>query len=210
VIVDVYADTICPWCRIGNKHLTDALKSWEGEAVVVRHHPFELRPDMPTAGVNFKQQMAALKGDDNIKPMLDRVCQAGEACDLTFKFDAVERMPNTLLSHQVVQAVAEEKQAELLEAIHVAYFEDGRDIGDRETLLKVAEGAGLDRAQIEAKLADATFTGEIARRANWAREQGITGVPFFVFDNAVAVSGAQPPEALLSAMTKARDVAVAQ
>ncbi len=208
MIVDVYADTICPWCRIGNKHLTDALKSWEGEPVTVRHHPFELRPDMPKSGVDFKQQMAAIKGDANIKPMLDRVCQAGEACDLTFKFENVGLMPNTLLSHQVVQAVPEDKQADLLEAMHVAYFEDGLDIGDRETLLKVAERAGHDRAGIEAKLADPVFTAEVTRRANWAREQGITGVPFFVFDNAVAVSGAQPPEVLISAMTKAREAAV--
>jgi predicted DsbA family dithiol-disulfide isomerase len=210
VIIDVYADTICPWCRIGNKHLTDAISHWTGETVTVRHHPFELRPDMPKAGVDFRQQMAAIKGDANIKPMLDRVCQAGEACDLTFRFDNVGLMPNTLLSHQVVQAVPEARQSSLLEAIHVAYFEDGKNIGDRETMLAIAVDAGFERAAIEAKLDDDEFVAEIARRSTWARDQGITGVPFFVFDNAIAVSGAQPAEVLLSAMTKATEAAPAR
>lgn len=202
MIIDVYADTVCPWCRIGNKHLSDALARWEGEAIVVRHLPFELRPDMPKAGANFREHMATIKGDAHIKPMLDRVCQVGEACDLRFAFENVSRMPNTLLSHQVVQAVPEEKRSALLEAIHVAYFEDGKDIGDRDTLLTIAELAGNERVEIEAKLDDAGFAAGVATMANRAREQGITGVPFFVFNNELAVSGAQPAEILLSAMTK--------
>lgn len=201
MIIDVFQDTICPWCRIGDKHLKQAIAQWDGD-VTVRHHPFELRPDMPAEGTDFAEYMAKLKGDRNIKPMLDHVCRAGENCDLTFQFDQIERMPNTLLSHVLIQAAPEDRQTELLDAIHDAYFEHGQDIGKRAVLLEIATAIGLDRGDMEAALDNSELRESVAERANWARQQGITGVPFFVFDNAVVLSGAQPVTTMLAAMNK--------
>jgi predicted DsbA family dithiol-disulfide isomerase len=203
VIIDVFQDTVCPWCRIGEKHLNEAIKQWTGDPVTVRHHPFELQPQMPAEGRDFAQHMAAIKGDTNIQPMFDRVCQAGEACEVNFRFDRVQKSPNTLLSHVLMAAVPEEKQSALLDVIHQAYFEDGRDIGDRETLLDIATELGLDRGEIAAKLDDPNLRQQVSDEASWARGQGITGVPFFVFDNAVALSGAQPVDTMLAAMRRA-------
>jgi predicted DsbA family dithiol-disulfide isomerase len=209
MIIDVFQDTVCPWCRIGAMNLQDAIARWDGEPVTVRHHPFELQPQMPVEGRDFAEHMATIKGDRNLQPLFDRVCKAGEACEVTFRFDRVQRAPNTLLSHVLIAAAPVERQSALLDAIHDAYFEHGLDIGDRETLLAIAEETGLDRAAMAAKLDDPALRQEVAEQADWARRQGITGVPFFVFDNAVALSGAQPPETMLAAMRQAAS-AVAQ
>lgn len=198
--IDVYQDTICPWCRIGNKNLNDAVANWSGEPVTIRLRPFELRPEMPAEGRDFVDQMAAIKGDRNLQPMFDRVGQAGEVCDLSFRFDRITRMPNTLLSHVLIQAAPVERQSALLEAVHEAYFERGRDIGDRETLLAIAEQQGFDRAALALKLNDQAFIKDVSDEAARARARGISGVPLFVFNDAVALSGAQPPDALMAAM----------
>lgn len=208
MIIDVYQDTICPWCRIGEKHLADALAQWQGEPVTVHHRPFELRPDMPAEGRDYLDHMASIKGDRNIQPLFDRVCAAGEACDLTFNFGRIERMPNTLLSHVLLSAAPADRQTELLRALHRAHFEEGADLGQRDILLAVAEGIGLDRAALAARLDDPALHAKVAAQANWARAQGITGVPFFVVNNALAISGAQPASVLLSAMQKASQTTI--
>lgn len=207
MIIDVYQDTVCPWCRIGAKHLGDAIAQWRGELVTVRYHPFELRPEMPAAGRDYLDHMAAIKGDRNIQPLFDRVCAAGQACDLTFNFDRIGRMPNTLLSHVLLAAAPEERQAELLHAIHSAHFEEGADLGEREVLIEIATGIGIERAPLAAKLDDPAFCAGVAAQAARARALGITGVPFFIFNQVLAVSGAQPASVLLSAMHEASQLA---
>lgn len=205
MIVDVFQDTVCPWCRIGAKNLQTALQRWDGEPVTVRYRPFELQPGMPAEGRDFRQHMTAIKGDANIEPMIEHVCRAGEACDITFRFDRVQRAPNTLLSHVLVAAVPDDKQEAMLDALHDAYFEHGRDIGDRATLLAIASEQGFDELEIAAKLDDPALRSEVSEQATWARQQGISGVPFFIFDGVLGASGAQPPAHLLQAMQQAID-----
>ena len=209
--VDVFQDTVCPWCRVGKKQLADALAQWDGEAVEVRYHPFLLHPGMPAEGKNFVEHMTAIKGDSNIKPMLQRVCDAGSVCAVNFDFDKVARIPNTLASHCLIALTPAERQEEIVEAIFHAYFEDGRDIGNVETLLAIAgeQKLGLDPAELADALHDETLRAKIAAEADGARRQGITGVPFFVFNETYAVAGAQPAEALLNALRQAAQTAVA-
>ena len=207
--VDVFQDTVCPWCRVGQKHLTDALARWDGEVVEVRYHPFLLQPDLPAEGKDFRAHMTAIGGGANIEPMLQRVCDAGAACEVTFNFDKVSRMPNTLLSHCLIALAPVDRQDDVVEAIHTAYFEDGKDIGDIQTLLNIAEttSLGIDRAELAEALHDETLRTKIADEAEWARRQGITGVPFFVINETYALSGAQPPGTLLAALNQAaRDI----
>lgn len=203
--IDVFQDTVCPWCRIGKKHLADALAQWEGEPVEVRFHPFLLQPAMPAEGADFRQHMAAIKGDANLDPMFGRVCAAGEACEVNFDFGKVQRAPNTLLSHCLIAVAPPERQSEIVDAIFRAYFEEGRDIGDLETLLDIAEEQhlGVERAELAEALSDEQLQQQIAAEAAWISRQGITGVPFFVIDETYGLSGAQPAETLLAAIRHA-------
>jgi len=198
ITIDVVQDTVCPWCRIGKKNLDDALKNFDGEAEV-RFHPYFLRPEMPEAGRDFREHMRSIKGDDNIEPMLLRVSNIGLQAGLTFNWDKVKRMPNTLLSHALYLSAPVAEQGRVLDAVYQAYFVDGRDIGKKQTLLEIGEGLPVDIS----KLDNEAFLDEIAGRAEAAQAQGVTGVPFFIIDQKYAVSGAQPPSVLLEAMEEA-------
>lgn len=191
--IDVYHDTVCPWCRIGQAHLDRATAQWDGEPVTVDWRPFFLQPEMPGEGRDFAAHMAALKGDGKLKPLFQSVVDAGAACGVAFDFERVGRAPNTLRSHCPIAAAPDDRHGAVLDALHTAYFEQGGDIGDIEVLLAIAEAQGMDR--------EATR----AAQANWARSQGMGGVPLFVIDDALAVSGAQLPSSLLAAMREAAD-----
>jgi predicted DsbA family dithiol-disulfide isomerase len=198
ITIDVVQDTVCPWCRIGKKNLDDALKHFDGETGV-RFHPYFLRPEMPQAGRDFREHMRAIKGDDDIEPMLIRVSNTGLQAGLTFNWDKVKRMPNSLLSHALILSAPVEAQGRVLDAVHQAYFVDGKDIGKKETLIEISDGLPVDIT----KLDDEAFLDEVAGRAEAAQAQGITGVPFFIIDGQVGISGAQPPSVLLEAMEEA-------
>ena len=204
ITIDVVHDTVCPWCRIGKRHLDDAIANWEGEAPLVRWHPFFLNPSMPAGGVDFRGYMASIKGDDNVEPMILSVTKAGRQAGLTFNWDRVRKAPNTLLSHALIQAAPQETRNAIVDALHLEYFERGGDIGSRTQLATIALSYGVDPAALD----DRTHLDEIAGRAEAARYQGISGVPLFIFDGRTAVSGAQPPSVLLAAIEAASVAAV--
>lgn len=201
--IDFVHDTVCPWCRIGKRHLDRAIARWDGDPVVVRYHPFFLQPDLPSGGRDFRMHMSAIKGDANLEPLFAHVRAAGEACDLRFDFDKVGMAPNTLRSHCLIAWAPTERQGEVVDALHQAYFEDGRDIGSIEVLVAIAAEQGLDAEAARAALANDELRANVADRAEDAQEQGISGVPFFVFANAVALSGAQQTAQILAAMRQA-------
>ena len=127
ITIDVVHDTVCPWCRIGKRHLDDAIANWEGEAPLVRWHPFFLNPSMPVGGVDFRGYMASIKGDDNVEPMILSVTKAGTQAGLTFNWDRVRKAPNTLLSHALIQAAPQETRNDIVDALHREYFESGSE-----------------------------------------------------------------------------------
>ena len=195
ITIDVVQDTVCPWCRIGKKNLDDALRNFDGE-VEVRFHPYFLRPEMPEGGHDFRVHMRSIKGNDDIDPLLLRVSNIGLQAGLTFNWDRVTRMPNTLLSHALMLSAPVAEQGRVLDAVYRAYFVDGRDIGKKETLIEIGQELQVDIT----KLDDEEFLDEVAGRAEAASGQGISGVPFFIINGQIGISGAQPPSVLLQAM----------
>jgi predicted DsbA family dithiol-disulfide isomerase len=204
ITIDVVHDTVCPWCRIGKKHLDDALAHWEGEPPVIRWHPFLLNPSMPPEGRDFREYMASIKGDENIEPIILHVTRAGTQAGLAFRWDRVRKAPNTLLSHALIEAAPRELRGEVIDELHREYFERGGDIGDRNQLTTIARRFDIEPARLD----DPALLDEIAGRADAARYQGITGVPFFIFDGQFSVGGAQPPSVLLAAIERAAQAAV--
>ena len=205
ITIDVVHDTVCPWCRIGKRHLTDAIAHWEGEPPLVRWHPFFLNASMPPGGVDFRSYMASIKGGDNIEPMILAVSKAGTQAGLSFNWDRVRKAPNTLLSHALIHAAPQDKRNDILDALHLEYFERGGDIGSRAQLAEIARNYGVDPARLD----DQDHLDTIAGRAEAARYQGISGVPTFLFDGRSAISGAQPPSVLLTAIEEASAAATA-
>jgi predicted DsbA family dithiol-disulfide isomerase len=199
--IDVFSDTVCPWCRIGKRHLELALSEWAGEPVTVRYRSFFLDPTLPAEGRDFREHMVAKGGGRMaLEDFFATPRQRGAAVGLTFNFEAIDKAPNTTLSHRLTYLTPEDKRGEVLDAIYAAYFEHGRDIGDLDVLVGIAEEAGLDGVAVRAALAGDAGLTEVLADVDFARQVGISGVPFFVFNDKYAFSGAQPPASILRVM----------
>ena len=194
ITIDLYHDTVCPWCRIGKAHLRQALQDWDGPPVEINYHTFYLNPDIPAEGYDFGPYMEA-KGGGRMKleQFFDAPRDTGARAGLNFNFEAITRAPNTTLSHQLINLAPAAQREAMIDAVYAAYFEHGRDIGDLDTLLDIAAAQGLDRDQTAARLTAGDGLQNVQQDLAFARQNGISGVPFFVINNKYAFSGAQPP-----------------
>lgn len=200
--VDVISDVICPWCLVGKRRLEKAVASVAGKhEVVVRWHPFQLNPQIPREGIERRAYRTAKFGSWERSLELDaKLVAVGAGEGITFAFDKIERTPNTLDAHRLIRLAGEQGvQDMVVEALFKAYFTEGRDISHRGTLLAVVAGAGLERERAEAELTSEAGLAAIRAEEAEARRLGVQGVPFFVINGELALSGAQPPEAFLAA-----------
>jgi predicted DsbA family dithiol-disulfide isomerase len=208
--IDVVSDVVCPWCFIGKRHLEAALAGLPGAAgATVRWHPFELNPDLPAEGVDRKVYLdAKFGGPARAAEIYARVREAGARAGLAFDFDAIARQPNTRDAHRLIAwAQSRGDAGPLVERLFRAYFQEGRYVGDRDTLAALAAEAGFDAEAARVWLESGLGADEIADAEVRARALGISGVPFFIFDGRVGLSGAQPPESMREAIAQARATA---
>jgi predicted DsbA family dithiol-disulfide isomerase len=198
--VDVISDVVCPWCFIGKRRLEKAVAA-HGRLVKVRWLPFQLNPQMPKEGVSRREYRTRKFGSWERSLELDaQVAAAGAGEGIHFAFDRVERTPNTLDAHRLIWLAGEAcDQEAVVEALFRAYFTEGRDISARQTLLDVVAEAGLDRGKAEGVLTNGGGQEAIREADELARQVRVEGVPFFVINGRVTLSGAQPPEAFLAA-----------
>ncbi len=165
---------------------------------VVAWHPFQLNPDLPAEGVDRRAYLdAKFGGPERAAEIYDRVRAAGATAGIAFAFERIARQPNTLDAHRLVAwAQAQGAGEALVERLFEAYFLEGRYVGDREVLAALAGEAGLDAGAAREHLASGQGAEAVAAMDRRARELGIDGVPCFIFNRRVAVSGAQEPETL--------------
>ena len=206
LVIDVVSDVVCPWCFIGKRHLEAALAGLpEAAGATVRWHPFELNPDLPAEGVDRKGYLEAkFGGPARAAEIYARVREAGARAGLDFDFEAIVRQPNTRDAHRLIAwAQARGGPEELVERLFLAYFLEGRYIGERSVLADIAGEAGLAADAARAYLDSDEGADTVAAMDRRVRELGVTGVPFFIFGGRVAVSGAQEAPALVAAMEQA-------
>lgn len=200
VVVDVISDVICPWCYIGKRRLEKAITA-HGEAVKVRWHPFQLNPTMPKEGISRKEYRTRKFGSWERSLELDaKVIAVGETEGIHFAFDKTERTPNTIDAHRLIWLAGQNDcQDAVVEALFQAYFTKGRDIGNRQILIDVAAEAGLDRQAAEAMLNSDEGMNVIQEAGELSRRHGVTGVPFFIINQTITLSGAHEPETFIDA-----------
>lgn len=209
--IDVISDVVCPWCFIGKRHLDAALARWAVEnpdsAVSVHWHPYFLNPDTPDSGEPYRPFLEKkFGGPEKLAEIWARVNAAGQAAGIAFAFEKIELRANTLSAHRLIhhaQKVGAGGTALLVEKLFAAQFIDGRHVGDRDVLADIAADCGMDRAAIRAYLDTEEDADTVFSAALRAQRTGVSGVPFFIFNGTVALSGAQPPEAMLEAMRQA-------
>ena len=202
LVIDVVSDVVCPWCYLGKRRL-DAALAQSGEAQV-RWRPFQLDPTIPADGLDRKTYMRAKFGDGpRLAEVHQRLSALGKEAGIAFNFEAIQRAPNTLDAHRLIRFAETAGEAEaVVEALFRAYFEQGRDIGDRAVLAEIGREAGL--ADVAARLAGDEAVAEVQADIEGAQRGGVQGVPFFIFASKYAVSGAQTAEVLAQAIAQAR------
>lgn len=208
--LDVYSDVICPWCYIGKRNMEAALSTLEGEGLrfEVGWRPFQLNPDMPAGGMPRREYRRAKFGSLERSRQLDaQVEDAARKAGLDIDLDRIERTPNTLDAHRLIRWAGERRaQDPVVSALFTAYFVEGRDVGDREVLAKIAGSAGLDRTEAAQFLATNAGVREVRAEDEGVRRAGLTGVPTFALDRHVLFSGALPPDVFAEALGKAHRV----
>lgn len=195
--IDIYSDVVCPWCYVGKRRLERALKTWNSSLPVnIQWRPFQLNPTMPSDGMDRRAYLEAkFGGAAAARSIYEQVTAAGTAERIPFAFDRIVRTPNTFAAHRLIWwAGRHGKQDDTVELLFRRYFLDGGEIGITDVLASIAAEVGLDRAATETFLQSPDGVEEVKKEEAAGRRLGIRGVPYFVFNGADALSGAQPPE----------------
>jgi len=209
--IDIYSDTICPWCLIGKRRLERALAERPQPDLQLTWRAFQLNPNMPAGGMDRRRYLELkFGGTERAQQAYEPVLAAGAAEDIDFAFDRILRTPNTALSHRFLRmAQAEGMGRPAIDAIFAAYFFEGRDIGRNETLLEIARDIGLDADAVGERLESGEGLLEVLSEDARARDIGIQGVPTYIFDGKYVLSGAHPPEVLFQMFDLAKGAAPA-
>ncbi|MBM3644997.1 MAG: DsbA family oxidoreductase [Alphaproteobacteria bacterium] len=208
--VDIVSDTICPWCYIGKRRFERALELSGRDDVAISWRPFQLNPDMPVEGMTRDDYVRAkFGGGDRPRQIYQAVADSGREAGIEFQFSRIKRTPNTILSHRLIQWGARTgRQDAVVDRLFRAYFEDGRDIGDLDTLVQCAVEAGAEAGEAREYLVSDEGRSEVVSADVYARRLGINGVPCFIVNRKYAVSGAQPASAFVEVFNLAeRDAA---
>jgi predicted DsbA family dithiol-disulfide isomerase len=208
VTIDVVSDAVCPWCFIGKRKLDEALKLIEDLPVQVSWRPYQLDATIPQEGISRQDYMARKFGPERIAEIHTRIEGAGAEVGIPFAFDKITRSPNTLDAHRLIRwSQMSGRQSELVDRLFTLYFIEGKDIGDKDVLTSLAAEFGLDSAEVRRRLETAVDKQDVSEEIATAQRIGVNGVPFYIFANRLAVSGAQSPEVLAGAIRQAFETA---
>lgn len=205
--VDIWSDIVCPWCYVGKRRFEEALRRFPyADAVSVRLHAFQLNPAAVPGEVTSRRAMLKSKyglTDARVLELDAQMAEVFRSVGLVF-LGGEGQTGNTRVAHEVVAAGAEAGlQNAVVERLFRAYFSEGRSVFDPASLVTLGVEAGMDETSLRDALLNGTYAPSVDADLDDARDIGITGVPFFVFDRRLAVSGAQSPDVFVQALTQA-------
>jgi predicted DsbA family dithiol-disulfide isomerase len=194
--LDIFSDPVCPWCYVGKANLERALEQHPDHPFQIQWHPFQLNPEMPAEGVAKRAYLEQkFGGKERVDAIHERLREVARAAGVDMDPDKPQRMPNTLNAHRLVHwAGIEGVQSAVVTALMRAYWTEGRDIGDLETLADIAGENGMDRDATLRLLQSEADADDIQARDQDARQKGVTAVPTFLIAQQYVVSGAQPTD----------------
>lgn len=204
--VEIWSDVMCPFCYIGKRKFEAALAQFpQRDEVEIVWKSFQLNPALQTdPGKNVQQSLAESKGwsMEQAEQAMSYVTEVARSVGLTYHFDKAV-VANSFDAHRFTHlAKTQSLQNEAEEGLFAAYFTNGENTADRETLVRIGSEIGLDSETVKQTLEGNDFAVAVRNDIEEARELGITGVPFFVFDRKYAVSGAQDTRLFLEVLEK--------
>ena len=209
--IEIYSDVVCPWCYIGKRRLERALDQLNGAARArITWRPYQLNPTIPEDGMDRTTYLAAKFGSlDAFRQMEEHVLSAGAAERIPFALEKVARTPNTFLAHRLMWYAEQQGcQDAVVESLFRGYFTEGADIGSVPVLGQLAGRAGLDAAVVESFLHSEEGATEVKAEETVGHRLGIRGVPYFVINGSISISGAQPPDIFVSAIQQTQKTVV--
>lgn len=201
--IEVISDVVCPWCFIGERRLVTALAARSDVTAKVTFRPFLLDPSTPREGADLRE---SLRKKYNVDPdkMFGRVEEAARDAGIPLDFAKVRRYPSTLAAHVLIRhAIDKGTQKAVVDALFSAYFLEGRDVSDPAILDEIAVKNGFSEGEARSLVADASELEASRDEARDYARQGVSGVPFFIFENKIAFSGAQPVSVINDVIEKA-------
>jgi len=210
--IDIYSDTVCPWCFLGKRRFELALAERPQYEPRVTWRPYELNPDMPPEGVERAAYLTAKVGDPaRIAALEESLARHGEAVGLKFRFDLIERMPNSRRSHLLIAHAARHGlQAKVKDRVMLAFFQEGVDVGELEELVRLGVEVGLSERDIRSALVLREGQDGVVAAERHAASLGISAVPTFVFDGQYTISGAQDPANMARILDQVAEFAAAR
>jgi predicted DsbA family dithiol-disulfide isomerase len=210
--IDIYSDTVCPWCFLGKRRFELALAQRPYLEPRVAWRPFELNPDMPWEGVERAAYLTAKMGSPGrVAAMEEALTQQGEAIGVRFRFDLIKRMPNSRRSHLLIAHAARYGlQARVKDRVMQAYFEEGADIGELDELVRLGVEAGLVEREARAALVLREGQDGVVAAERHAGTLSITSVPTYIFDGQYTLSGAQEPSNMARILDQVAEFAAAR
>ncbi len=203
--IEIWSDVVCPWCYIGKRRLESALADHQGDVEII-WRSFQLDPGAPREVTQTVAEHLGSKyggGARAGQSMIDNVEAVAASEGLIYRLGQAKRV-NTLDAHRLLHLAKEAGlQGELEEALFAAYFTDSQVISDADVLLELGAKVGLDANEVSEVLSGDRFRDEVFADAEMAAAYGASAVPFFVFDDRFAVSGAQPKEVFEQALARA-------
>ena len=204
--VEIWSDVMCPFCYIGKRRFERALEqAGLQDGVVVEWKSFQLNAHMKTEpGKTINQYLAEVKGwsAEQAAQANEHVTQMAASEGLHYRLDRAV-VANSRKAHRLIQFAKTKGLGDIMEeALFSAYFTEGRNTDDRDTLIELASQAGLDSSESTAVLDENSFDDAVERDLHQARQVGVRGVPYFVFDNKYAVSGAQSADTFREVLTR--------
>ncbi len=209
VHIDVVSDVVCPWCYIGKHRLERALALTPDTAVEVEYRPYFLNPWIPREGIDRTTYLETKFGSvARYDAIAERVGAAAAAEGLVYAPAKMTRQPNTIDCHRLIlwarnEANSSADPARVKQRLMELYFAEGADLSDHEVLVRAAQDCGMDGGIVRRLLAGDDDVARVTSEANAAKEAGIDGVPTFIFDSSLLLSGAQPPDYLVTAIARA-------
>jgi predicted DsbA family dithiol-disulfide isomerase len=205
VHIDVVSDVVCPWCYIGKHRLERALKLTPETAAEVDYRPYFLNPWVPREGIDRKTYLETKFGSvARYDAIAERVAAAAAAEGLVYASDKIKRQPNTIDCHRLILwARNGADPARIKQRLMELYFAEGADLSHRDVLVQAASDCGMDGELVRRLLGGEDDFARVTSEADAAKDAGIDGVPTFIFDSSLLLTGAQPPEQLASAIAHA-------
>ncbi|NMG11389.1 DsbA family oxidoreductase [Brasilonema sp. UFV-L1] len=204
MLINIFHDTVCPWCRIGHKHLFDALAQSQ-HTVKIQWHPFLLDNSIPPAGYEFRSYMQQRKGIEPqaLEKLFDHVQSIGHATGVKLDFNKIRLAVNSILSHQLITLAPDDIKNDVVQAVYKAYFENGLNLGDLDVIVAIGTEVGMNSTELRLQLNSNTALNAVLSESTFARLNGITSVPYYIINNKVRIDGSHSQQVFLQALNRA-------